>query len=251
MISKNKIKLIHSLKLRKYRDKYRLFVAEGGKVVGDLLQSFRCEEIYCTQDWWETNRHLQKAEIITQRELEQISFLKSPQQVLAVFRYDDSPTAEELVGLPQKELCLALDDVQDPGNVGTIVRLADWFGIKNIFASFATADVLSPKCVQATMGSLARVRVTYTDIPAFLSEAGKSCPVYGTTLDGEDIYKTELQSNGVIVLGNEGQGIGAALPCLSHRLYIPSFPAHTETAESLNVAIAAAVVCAEFRRRLI
>ena len=146
-----------------------------------------------------------------------------------------------------KELTLALDGVQDPGNLGTIVRLADWFGIRHIFCSFDSADIYNPKSTQATMGALARVDVHYVDLPLALRSV--EAPVYGTFLDGQDIYTQDLSAHGVIVMGNEGRGISKAVAELvSHRLFVPPYPAQRPTVESLNVAIATAIVCAEFRR---
>ena len=147
---------------------------------------------------------------------------------------------------------LALDDVQDPGNMGTIVRLADWFGIRDIVCSEATADCFNPKVVQATMGAITRVRVHYLPLPGLLEKAlSDGIPVYGTFLDGDDIYGAELSADGILVMGNEGKGIGPDVEkCVSRRLYIPSYPGGTATSESLNVAVATAVACAEFRRRL-
>ncbi|WP_349939365.1 RNA methyltransferase, partial [Bacteroides cellulosilyticus] len=144
---------------------------------------------------------------------------------------------------------LALDDVQDPGNLGTIIRLADWFGIEHIFCSPNTVDVYNPKTVQATMGGIARVKLHYTSLPDLIQSL-KDIPVYGTFLDGENMYTQKLSSNGLIVMGNEGNGIGKEVEQLINRkLYIPNYPAERETSESLNVAIATAVVCAEFRRQ--
>ena len=151
-----------------------------------------------------------------------------------------------------KDWVLALDDVQDPGNMGTIIRLADWFGIRDIFCSEATVDCFNPKVVQATMGAIARVRVHYVPLPKFLQRmSSEGIPVYGTFLEGENIYDAELPATGVLVMGNEGQGISAAVgQQTTHKLYIPSYPTDAETSESLNVAVATAVATAEIRRRL-
>ena len=150
----------------------------------------------------------------------------------------------------KRNLCLALDDVQNPGNLGTIIRLADWFGIEDVFCSLKTADVYNPKTVQATMGAMARVRVHYVDLFSLIDALPKDVPVYGTFLDGKYIYETELKQNGLIVMGNEGNGISDGVASLvTDRLYIPNFPPGRNTSESLNVAIATAVVCSEFRRR--
>ena len=148
-----------------------------------------------------------------------------------------------------RSLCLALDDVQDPGNLGTIIRLADWFGIEHIFCSPNTVDVYNPKTVQATMGGIARVKLHYTSLPELIGSL-KDIPVYGTFLDGANMYTQPLSAHGLIVMGNEGNGIGNEVEQLINRkLYIPNYPSERETSESLNVAIATAVVCAEFRRQ--
>ena len=171
-------------------------------------------------------------------------FLQHPQQVLAVFAIPH-PTAERL---STEKLYLALDGIQDPGNLGTIIRIADWFGIDTIFCSYDTADAWNPKVVQATMGSISRVNIVYTSLQQIIAES--SMPVYGTLLDGQNIYAQDLSKGGIIVMGNEGNGISEPIRALiSHRLFIPSYPAGSDTAESLNVAIATAITCAEFRRR--
>ncbi len=241
MISKNQQKLIRSLELKKNRRREGLFVAEGPKVVGDLLRAgYVSRAIFST-----TERP--DAQLVTDDELQRISFLQHPQQVLAVLEIPPHPTAVPCV--TDSTLALALDGVQDPGNVGTIIRIADWFGIDTIYCSADTADVYNPKVVQATMGSLAHVHVYYTDLVQLLKQA--TCPVYGTLLDGRDLYQEELTPHGIIVMGNEGNGISPAVRALvSHRLLIPNYHASdSETAESLNVAIATAITCAEFRRR--
>ena len=240
MLSKNQIKLIKSLESKKFRKREGLFVAEGPKVVGDLLRAgYQPHAIFSTEP-------RPDAELITDDELHRISFLQHPQEVLAVFHI---PTPQESSNfhLPS-DICLALDGVQDPGNVGTIIRIADWFGITHIYCSPDTADVYNPKVVQATMGSLAHVQITYCDLVPLLREA--AVPVYGTLLDGQDIYQQPLSREGVIVMGNEGNGISPEVRQLvSHKLLIPNFNKNTETAESLNVAIATAITCSEFRRR--
>ena len=175
-----------------------------------------------------------------------VSQLTTPADVLAIYRIPQYRLDVESL---KRELVLALDTVQDPGNLGTIVRLADWFGIRHIVCSPETADLYNPKVVQATMGALARVKVYYTSLPQFLAAMGRS-RVYGTFLDGSDIYRTPLSETGVIVMGNEGNGISAGLePYIGNRLHIPSYPVGQPTSESLNVAVAAAITCAEFRRR--
>ena len=181
-------------------------------------------------------------------DIRKASFLKNPQDVLAVFKRPDWPIDESD---PSSSLVLALDGIQDPGNLGTIIRLADWFGIEHIVCSPDTADVFAPKTVQATMGALAHVKVHYTNLEDYLkTQVAKQVPLFGTFLDGENMYTKDLKANGIIVMGNEGNGIRPQIEALiDQKLYIPSFPPERETSESLNVAIATAVICAEFRRR--
>ncbi|MBP5338187.1 MAG: RNA methyltransferase [Prevotella sp.] len=239
MISKSQIKYVRQLELKKNRRREDCFVAEGPKVVGDLLASgFRCRQLFATKDWESHGTAFQE---VTDEELRRLSFLQHPQQVVAVF---EMPSAKEEAA-DVRGLALALDGVQDPGNLGTIIRVADWFGITDIYCSEDTADAWNPKVVQATMGSIARVNIVYTDLAALLEKA--KVPVYGTLLDGENIYTQPLAAEGIIVMGNEGNGISQPIRRLvSHKLLIPAFH---EGPESLNVAIATAIVCSEFRRR--
>ena len=250
MLSKNDIKNIKSLDLKKFRDEKRLFVAEGHKLVGELLGVFRCVLLVATDEWLAGHSRIaaERIEPVTPDELKRASLLRSPQDVLAVFCMPDDNTAMKTAA--SKNLVLALDDVQDPGNLGTIIRLADWFGIKDIFCSKGTADVFNPKAVQATMGAVARVKIHYTDLAKELSALPSSVPVYGTFLEGDIIYDTPLSENGVIIMGNEGNGISKEVgKTVNRKLFIPAWPAGAATSESLNVAIATAIVCSEFRRR--
>lgn len=231
VISKNKIKLIHSLETKKGRGKAGLFVAEGPKVVNDLLHAgFTAENIFEDIE-----------------DIKKISFLQHPQSMLGVFKL---PRNEHYTEFSITQLVLALDGVQDPGNLGTIIRVADWFGIKDIFCSLDTADCWNPKVVQATMGSIARVRLHYVDLNKMVESLPADYPIYATLLDGENIYKQELSHHGMIVMGNEGKGISPILRTkINRKLYIPNYSSNEDTAESLNVAIATSIVCAEFRRR--
>lgn len=253
MLSKAKIKLIQSLEHKKKRREEQLFVAEGPKVVGDLLPYFTCHLLVATPSWLARNPQAKASEIIevTPDELRKASFLKTPQEVLALFAL---PNATASASIAATELCLALDDVQDPGNLGTIIRLADWFGIRHIFCSIGTTDAFSPKTVQASMGAIARVSVHYTNLTELLTtlrESHPSTPIYGTFLDGNNLYHEALSSHGIIVMGNEGNGISPATEQLvTHKLLIPNYPEGCPTSESLNVAIATAITCAEFRRRM-
>lgn len=250
MLSKSKVKYIHSLELKKYRNELNMFVAEGNKLVADMLPAFECELLLAKPCWMATQGDIPAKELLVAEEedIRKASFLKNPQDVLAVFIRPEW-SLEDVD--PASTLVLALDGVQDPGNLGTIIRLADWFGIEHLVCSPDTADVFSPKTVQATMGALAHVKVHYTDLESYLKkQAAQNIPLFGTFLDGENMYTKELTPNGIIVMGNEGNGIRPEIEALTNqKLYIPSFPPERETSESLNVAIATAVICAEFRRR--
>ncbi|MCD8301488.1 MAG: RNA methyltransferase [Prevotellaceae bacterium] len=250
MISKRQLKTIKSLDSRKGRLQEGLFVAEGPKLVDELLSSFSLRYVAASEEWLQAaaSRIPPQAicETVTKEELARISLLRHPQDVVALFEIPHWSVS--LADVARRELTIALDDVQDPGNLGTIVRLADWFGICHVFCSHDTADIYNPKAVQATMGALARVRVHYTDLAADLGTF--SGPVYGTFLHGENLYEARLSTTGVIVMGNEGNGISSQLSSLAiSRLTIPPYPRGRSSVESLNVAVATAIVCAEFRRR--
>lgn len=254
MLSKNKQKLIRSLDRKKNRDAEGLFLAEGPKLVTELLAHFRCrllagEPAVFSKVPFEANAVAERVEV-TAEELARVSLQRAPQGVLAVFEKPQPVAAQSLLPVAGRSLCLALDGVQDPGNVGTIVRIADWWGIEHVICSHDTADVFAPKTVQSTMGALGRVGVHYTDLPAWLDALPAGTPVYGTLLDGDNLYDSELTPHGIIVMGNEGNGLSSAVrERVSHLLLIPSFPPDRPTSESLNVAVATAVTCAEFRRR--
>ena len=257
MISKNKIKLIRSLEQKKFRKEWQLFVAEGHKLVDDLLPAFDCAFLAARKEWLDTRREAVETlarkgceiQEVSAEELQKASLQKNPQDVLAVFRQRPAGGAPE--HLLKEQLCLGLDGVQDPGNLGTIIRIADWFGIEHIFCSPDTADLYNPKTVQATMGALARVKVHYCSLPQLI-ESLTDIPVYGTFLNGNIIYTESLSAHGLIVMGNEGKGVSLEVEKLiNNKLYIPNYPQERETSESLNVAIATAVVCSEFRRRLL
>lgn len=248
-ISKNKIKFIRSLEQKKIRREERVFLAEGPKLTADLLGHFRCRYLAATDDWLASHNTIEADEIDTATidEIARASLLKTPQDVIAIFDQREEKTDITVI---EKQLCLALDDVQDPGNLGTIIRIADWFGIEHIFCSTNTVDVYSPKVVQATMGALSRVHLHYVSLTELIGKLNKNVPIYGTLLDGTNIYTQELSTTGLIVMGNEGNGITAEVRQLINRkLYIPNYPEGRDTSESLNVAIATAVTCAEFRRR--
>lgn len=252
MISKNQIKTIRSLETKKGRNREKAFVAEGPKVVADLAEFSRPRLVVATTEWMERNPEFTESLgcnciDVTEEELRKVSFLQHPQQVLAVFPIESNGKNE--VSLVENELYIALDGVQDPGNLGTIIRIADWFGISRIFCSRDTADVYNPKVIQATMGSVARVKVEYVDLVDMIKTLPSSMPVFGTFLDGKNIYERNLPQHGIIVMGNEGKGISADIKALvTEKLLIPNFPEGRHTADSLNVAIATAITCSEFRR---
>ena len=253
-ISKNQIKFVRQLEQKKYRRREGLFVAEGTKVVGDLLAHYQPHSVYATEEWLAKNTsslsHLSSSVFtVTDEELRHISFLQHPQQVLALFPLPTMAAANFSLFTNHFSLSIALDGIQDPGNLGTIIRIADWFGIEHIICSEDTVDAWNPKVIQATMGSIARVNIIYINLSDFIGTLPPDYPVYGTLLDGDNIYTQPLTPHGLIVMGNEGNGISPEIrQKINRRLFIPSYRTD-DTAESLNVAIATAITCAEFRRR--
>lgn len=282
MISKATIKFIHSLEHKKFRMLEGAFLVEGHKSIHDMLcAGWKPRLIIATDEWSAPVNCSCEVIRVTPAELQRTSLLQHPSQALAVFSIPTSPTpslpAGEGVEItepkgnitlpPGRETpsgqrgcsnsslftlhspLLALDGVQDPGNLGTIIRTADWFGITDIVCSTDTVDAYNPKVVQATMGSLARVRIHYTDLPAFLRSLPQGTHVYGTLLDGKDIYSEPLSAGGVIIMGNEGNGISEEVRQLvTHKLLIPHFS--DPHPESLNVSVATAITLSEFRRRV-
>lgn len=240
MVSKNQIKLITSLQQKKYRKQEQLFFAEGVKVVEELLQSnFELQDLFTTkEDFLSVSKN--KVHAISEAELKKISALSTPNTCLAVFKI---PKTKEIV---QNGLILALDDVRDPGNLGTIIRLCDWFGVETLFCSEESVDVYNPKVVQATMGSISRVNVVYGNLESFLTST--QLPIFGTFMDGKNIYQEQLPNEGVIIMGNEANGISASIEKLvSQRIAIPRF-GNLQLTESLNVATATAIILSEFKR---
>ena len=271
-ISKNQIKFIRSLQLKKVRDEEELFVAEGDKCISELIHHF--ELVTLVQSGVESGKFKVESKldsgkfnsyIATEQELSQMSSLKTPQGSIAVFRQkSDKLSTTEPDGFSklsnnrapwglrtfnfklEQALVLALDGIQDPGNLGTIIRTADWFGITDIYCSKDTADCYNPKVVQATMGAIARVKVHYVDLEDLFEEYN-DMPIYGTFLNGRNIYNSELKKPCFVVFGNEGQGIGAKVErCVTERLLIPAAPGNGS--ESLNVGVAAAITISEFMR---
>jgi TrmH family RNA methyltransferase len=252
MLSKNQIKFINSLKQKKYRDEEGLFIAEGVKIVSELLNSsIKIKEIYAVKKYIEnlsTKGHAQLYEV-SEIELKKISSLTTPNQVIAIAEISKYDLQNEDIS---SKLSIALDDIQDPGNLGTIIRIADWFGIENIICSGNSVDVYNPKVVQATMGSIARVKVHHTSLNDFLAIFSRDFKIYGTILSGENIYHQKLSNKGIILLGNESKGISEKLlSYVTDKVSIPSFGKKPKNADSLNVAIAAAVICSEFRKNIL
>ena len=237
-ITKAQVKLVKSLQQKNFRDELGLFVAEGEKCVSELAKTFELVHLF------------REGENATRTEIEQMSGLRTPQGTIAVFKKTTNP-------LTTNPLTLCLDGVQDPGNLGTIIRTCDWFGVHDIVCSKDTADCYNPKVVQATMGALARVSVHYVDLPAWLEELkikNYELKIFGTLLEGRDMYESlssihPLPHSSIIIMGNEGNGISQEVrKLITHPIRIPSYPKNAETSESLNVSIATAIVLAEFRR---
>lgn len=247
-LSNKKIKYIRSLKNKKFRSEHKTFVAEGIKLVLDLIGSCECQLIIALPEIIKAHPEIKAEEVIEVNldELKKVTSLKTPPSIIAIFFQPDLNINKTNL---KNKLSLVLDGVQDPGNVGTIIRIADWFGIENVICSEDCADVYNPKTIQATMGSIARVSVMYTDIIELIRML-PDLPVYGTLLDGNNIYDEDLSENGLIIMGSEGKGIrNELLNYISHTLYIPEYPAGARSSESLNVAVSTAIICSEFRRR--
>jgi len=243
--TKARVAFVRSLRDKRARDGSGLFVAEGAKLVGDLIAGgMEAEAVYAVG---EVSLPV-SVTAVSPAVMARMSHLKSPSSVLALMR---RRRAELNPAAWHDNLVLALDGVQDPGNLGTIIRAADWFGIEHILCSPSTADLYNHKTVQATMGSMCRVSVHYAPLEPLVRRAvGEGVPVYGTFLDGDDIYSADLSDNGLIIMGNEGNGISAEVAdMVPHRLLVPSYPKGRPTGESLNVGVAAAVVCSVFRGR--
>ena len=239
-VTKAQIKLVRSLQQKKYRDENDLFVAEGDKCVEEIRKAFPLVYLF------------REGENATRKEIEQMSSLRTPQGVIGVFSKVESQKSI----VEGDDLVVALDGVQDPGNLGTIIRTCDWFGVRRLICSRDTADCFNPKVVQATMGALARVRVEYVDLVSWIQEfkiQNLKFKIVGTLLDGRDLYESPITNNQsprtVVIMGNEGNGISEAVRRLiTDPVRIPSYPKDVETSESLNVSIATAIILAEFRR---
>ena len=253
MLSKNKLKLIQSLNHKKGREKANCFLAEGNKIVIEALKSdFYVESILATTEFIDSHSLLCKKNCniieVTKKEIQTASLLQSPQDAMAIIRL---PEEYFSISALNNQFSLALDSVQDPGNLGTIIRIADWFGIRHILCSTDTVDCFSPKVIQASMGAIFRVKIHYLDLESTLKEIKKiKISVFGTFLEGENIFTSTLPSSGILIMGNEGNGISEKISrCIDKKLTIPSFG--KSGTESLNVAIATAICCSEFKRRTI
>ncbi len=257
MLSKNKIKFIRSLANKKNRLKEGFFIVEGDKVVAELVKSndvrHRIHEVYATRRWldrWKNEVYGHKNIIeVGKEELKKVSQLATPNNVLGIVNMP-----EQVIDLQflDKDLCICLDNIQDPGNLGSVLRIADWFGINNIFCSNDTVDLYNPKVVQSSMGSLFRVNVHYVDLEVFLQEypLTLNVPVYGTMLDGDDVNSIGVKENGFIVMGNESKGIrDNVLPFISKKITIPAYPDTGKAIDSLNVSVATGIICSAFRRQ--
>lgn len=244
-MTKAEIQLVRALADKRGRTEHGLFVAEGEKLIGELRSShLRVRKLFALEGVFEGP----EVETVAPRDMERLSLLKTPNNSLALVEIPHYRlAADDLKG----RLTLALDEVQNPGNLGTIIRLADWFGISDIVCSEGSADCFNPKVVQATMGAILRVRVHYADLAPLLTQAAaQGTPVYGTFLEGTNIYDTPLTPTGIVVMGNEGRGVTEAVArTVTQKLFIPPYPADRRGSESLNVAMATGIVCGEFRRQ--
>ncbi|WP_158845107.1 TrmH family RNA methyltransferase [Algibacter sp. L1A34] len=238
MLSKSQIKLITSLKQKKYRQDLGFFVVEGVKTIKELLaSSLKLHTLYTTESF---NIDATDEVLISETDLKRISFLKTPNKALAVFEIPKQTPIET------KGLIVALDDVRDPGNLGTIIRLCDWFGIKQLVCSKATVDCFNPKVIQATMGSITRVNISYVDLETFLNDVDS--PIFGAFMDGQNVYKKQLPQHGILVMGNEANGVSKDVEALiTEKISIPRF-GDLQATESLNVAMATSILISEFRR---
>ena len=239
-ISKSQLKIITSLSQKKYRQKHNLFIAEGLKVVNELINSsFTIDTLFCTDDYI-TDVSKDKIVTISEAELKKISNLKTPNKVLGLFTIPDEKPIQK------NGLIIALDAINDPGNLGTIIRLCDWFGVAQLVSSKDTVDCYNQKVVQASMGSLTRVSIRYIDLKSYLEET--KIPAFIADMDGENVYKSDLPKEAILVMGNEANGVSSEIKQLvKNKISIPRFGDKQET-ESLNVATATAILLSEFKR---
>lgn len=256
MLSRNQVKHIHSLKQKKFREIHRQFLAEGSKLILEIIESpYKVIAVYALADWLKSNENILLSKKvpfleISEGEMERITALSSPSPALAIAEIPATPI---LPVAAINDLVLVLDDIKDQGNLGTIIRIADWFGIETVICSENTVDLYNPKVIQATMGSVTRVRVAYFNLREFLSSMDPAIKIYGTFPEGENIYSIPLDPKGIILIGSESTGISPEVAYkVTDKISIPSYSPATgrkDHAESLNASIAAAIVCSEFRRR--
>ena len=241
-ISKNQSKIITSLSQKKYRQKHKLFIAEGVKVVNELLNSsFEIDTLFAVDDF-QTDISVNKITRISEKDLQKISNLKTPNKVLGLFKIPDEKP------LQKNGLIVALDDINDPGNLGTIIRLCDWFGVSQLLCSKETVDCYNQKVVQASMGSLTRISINYIDLETYLTAS--TLPTFVADMDGENVYKSQLPKEGLLIMGNEANGVSDEIKVLiKNKISIPRF-GETQETESLNVATATAILLSEFKRSL-
>ena len=247
MLSKAERKIVCSLKQKKFRDLERLFVVEGVKLVREALEStYKVRALYTVDAGLFSD--VKMATLITEREMSEISHLTTPSPALALVEKCETDLFQIMNTNDKSQLYLGLDAIRDPGNMGTIIRISDWFGITAIFASLDTVDVYNPKAIHASMGAIFRVPVYYVELLKVIDRL--NIPVWGTALQGESVYESPLSNNGVIIIGNEANGIShSLLNSIYHTLMIPAYPPETRRSESLNAAVATAIICSEFRRR--
>ncbi|MGB5988935.1 MAG: RNA methyltransferase [Marinifilaceae bacterium] len=251
MLSRAQIKHINSLHSKKHRYQDEMFIAEGSKIVLDLISNnIKVEYLVATSDWISNANVSDDIKIIesTEVEIKKCTALSTATNVIAIFHFPVFKNTEI-----KNSLSILLDDVQDPGNLGTIIRTADWFGIKNIFCSKGTVDIYNPKVIQATMGAIAGINIKYCNLEELIEKhSSEDFPVYGTFMEGNNIYSNNLNSKGFIVMGNEGKGVSYDIKALiTTKLTIPSYNPNETISESLNVATATAIICSEFRRNSI
>lgn len=253
MVSKNTIKLIKSLAQKKFRLREKMFLVEGDKNVNEVLNSeIKIEKLFATDTFLlehnKASKNIELVVAVSKKDIEQASLLKSPQNSIALCHLPESKTLPEKI---DDDLCIYLDDIQDPGNLGTIIRICDWFGIKHLFCSLKTADVYNPKVVQASMGSFCRVKAFYTPFDEIASIAkNQEIPIIGAFLEGNNIYEQQLPQKAILVMGNEGKGISTTIEkSITQKIKIPEFNKNPNSAESLNVSVATAIICSEFNRQ--
>lgn len=254
MLTKNTIKYIKSLSAKKFRETHGSFIAEGPKIFSDIAcSSLKIEKLFATQQWLDENASLTEniddVFCVTAKELSSISLLTTPNNVLTTVRIPE-PVFD--MHITERSLVITLDDIRDPGNLGTIIRIADWFGVKHILCSETSVDAYNPKCIQATMGSVARVNIYYENVQEILKQCSANTQIYGAFLSGDNIYNVQLENKGFLIIGNEANGITPEIEKLvKKRLFIPTDNDSASHAESLNASAATAIICSEFFRRSI